>query len=68
MDIAKIKGIKWFGFELKGEITYELILVTLDEFSKLSFDEKENQVFYFLEEDWKPINWRDLREFLLLNL
>jgi len=43
-------------------------MVTLDAFSKLSFDEKEKQTFYYLEQEWKPISWRDLREFLLLHL
>jgi len=69
MKFSKIKGFKWFGFELTGsEVTYEMTVVTLDAFSKLSFDEKENQSFYYFQEEWKPINWRDLRELLLLNL
>jgi hypothetical protein len=69
MDIKNIRGFKWFRFELtENPITYELIMVTLDAFSKLSFDEKEKQTFYYLEQEWKPISWRDLREFLLLHL
>ena len=69
MDIAKIKGFKWFDFELcENPITYELIVITLDAFSKLSFEEKENNTFYYLQDEWKKIEWRDLREFLLLHL
>ena len=69
MDIKKVRGVKWFRFELvENPITYELIVITLDAFSKLSFEEKENTEFYYLEEEWKPVGWRDLREFLLLNL
>jgi len=67
MDPTKVKGIRWFNFELIGDITFEFVIVVLDEFSKLSFEEKENNVFYYFQDEWKPIPWRDLREFLLVN-